>query len=281
MNVAVIGAGTMGHGIAQVAAAAGMDVVLHDTDGSRLEEALECVRANLDGGVAKGKVTVASREETLAHLGTEADLARAVAGAALVVEAVPEDLDLKHEVFQAVERHAVEGAVFATNTSSLPVEQIARVLRRPGRLVGMHFFNPVHLMPLLEIVRAEFTSEDAVETALRIGRLLGKQCIVVHDAPGFATSRLGVVLGMEAIRMVEQGVASPEDIDKAMTLGYRHPVGPLRLTDIVGLDVRLAIAAHLHRALESEAFRPPDLLRRMVREGKLGRKSGEGFYRWE
>jgi 3-hydroxybutyryl-CoA dehydrogenase len=171
--------------------------------------------------------------------------------------------------------------VLATNTSSLPVAKLAEATRRPELVVGMHFFNPVPLMPLLELVRAEKTSDATIAAATSIAVRLGKDPIVVRDTPGFATSRLGVLLGLEAIRMLEQGVASPEDIDKAMTLGYKHPMGPLRLSDLVGLDVRLAIAEHLHRELRSDAFKPPELMRRMVAEGKLGKKSGQGFYRWD
>src|SRR6185436_4259490 len=167
------------------------------------------------------------------------------------------------------------------NTSSLPIGAIASATRKPDRVVGMHFFNPVPLMPLLEIVRAETTSEATIEAVLAVASRLGKEAIVVRDSPGFATSRLGVLLGLEAIRMLEQGVASAEDIDKAMTLGYRHPMGPLRLTDLVGLDVRLAIAEHLHRELRSDAFEPPEMMKRMVAEGQLGKKSGRGFYRWD
>jgi 3-hydroxybutyryl-CoA dehydrogenase len=170
--------------------------------------------------------------------------------------------------------------LLATNTSSLPIGEIAAAVEHPERVVGMHFFNPVHIMALLEVVRGEATSETTIETAVAAGERMGKECIVVKDAPGFATSRLGVVLGLEAMRMFEQEVASAEDIDKAMTLGYRHPIGPLRLTDLVGLDVRLAIAEHLHRTLGSSAFEPPRLLREMVEKGKLGKKSGQGFYTW-
>jgi len=196
------------------------------------------------------------------------------------VEAVFEDAALKARLLEEAEAAAREGVVLASNTSSLSISGLAAGLRRPERFLGMHFFNPVHLMPLLEVVRGERTSPEVVERARAFGAALGKEVIVVRDAPGFATSRLGVCLGMEAIRMVEQGVASAEDIDKAMVLGYRHPVGPLRLTDMVGLDVRLAIGEHLARELGNAAFEPPALLRRMVAEGRLGKKAGRGFYEW-
>jgi 3-hydroxybutyryl-CoA dehydrogenase len=280
-RISVIGAGTMGHGIAQVASAAGFEVVLNDVSAERIEKGLEAIRASLEKGIAKGKVSPDRRDATLAGIRASTDLPEAVARADLVVEAVPESLDLKREVLGAADGAAPAGAVLATNTSSLSVARIAEATGRPGQVVGMHFFNPVQLMPLLEVVRSEATTEEAVRMACEVGSRLGKQTIVVRDSPGFATSRLGLVLGLEAIRMLEQGVASAEDIDKAMTLGYRHPMGPLRLTDLVGLDVRLAIARYLHDELGSEAFRPPELLERMVAEGKLGRKSGAGFYRWD
>jgi len=280
-RVAVIGTGTMGRGIAHVAAAAGMTVRLHDVTPDLVEKALARVKDALDQGVAKGKVEPSARDAALARLHPAELLEEAVAEADLVVEAIPESLDLKRELFARLDAAAPAAAVLATNTSSLPVASIAAATARPGRVVGMHFFNPVHLMPLLEVVRAEGTSAEVVDLAVATGRRMGKEPIVVRDSPGFASSRLGVVLGLEAIRMVEEEVASPEDIDKAMTLGYRHPMGPLRLTDLVGLDVRLAIAEHLHRELRSEAFRPPALMRRMVAEGKLGKKVGQGFYRWE
>ena len=280
-RVAVIGTGTMGRGIAHVAAAAGMTVRLHDVTPDLVDNALAKIREALDQGVAKGKVEPAARDAALARLHPAARLEEAVGDADLVVEAIPESLDLKRDLFARVDAAAPASAVLATNTSSLPVGAIAAATARPARVLGMHFFNPVHLMPLLEVVRASGTAADVVDLAVATGKRMGKEPIVVRDSPGFASSRLGVVLGLEAIRMVEEQVASPEDIDKAMTLGYRHPMGPLRLTDLVGLDVRLAIAEHLYRELKSEAFRPPALMRRMVEEGKLGKKVGQGFYRWD
>jgi 3-hydroxybutyryl-CoA dehydrogenase len=280
-RITVIGAGTMGHGIAHVSAAAGYDVVLHDLSAERVEKGLEAIRASLAKGIAKGKVSPEQRETTLSGIRTSTDLREAVGEADLVVEAVPESLDLKRGVLHDVDEAAPAGAVLATNTSSLSVARIAEATGRPGQVVGMHFFNPVQLMPLLEVVRSEATADAAVQAACEVGSRMGKETIVVRDSPGFATSRLGLVLGLEAIRMLEQEVASAEDIDKAMTLGYRHPMGPLRLTDLVGLDVRLAIARYLYDELGSEAFRAPELLERMVAEGKLGKKSGAGFYRWD
>jgi 3-hydroxybutyryl-CoA dehydrogenase len=279
-NVTVIGAGTMGHGISQVAAGAGYQVVIHDVSRPILDKALESIRSNLRKGVERGKVTSDEMEETLSRIRTDADISTAIRGANLVIEAVPESLDLKKKIFREVDSLAPDEVVFATNTSSLPVNEIASATRRGDKVVGMHFFNPVHIMPLLEIVRSPETSDETLRLAVEAGRRMGKECIVVKDSPGFATSRLGVILGLEAMRMLEAGVASTEDIDKAMTMGYRHPIGPLRLSDLVGLDTRLSIAEHLHRTLGSEAFRPPEILRRLVAEGKLGKKTGSGFYDW-
>ena len=279
-KVAVIGAGTMGRGIAQVAAMAGHEAVLSDVDEGQLERAMGAIRAALDKGVSLGKVEAAAREAALTRLSTATGLPGAVEGAQLVVEAVPESMALKRSVLAEIEAAAPEEAILATNTSSLSVTEMGADLRRPGRFLGLHFFNPVHIMALVEVVRAKETEASTVEQALAFVHGVGKEPIVVADSPGFASSRLGIVLGLEAIRMVEAGVASSEDIDKAMVLGYRHPMGPLRLTDLVGLDVRLGIARYLHESLDSEAFRPPRLLERMVDEGRLGRKSGHGFYEW-
>jgi 3-hydroxybutyryl-CoA dehydrogenase len=279
-RVVVIGAGTMGHGIAHVAALAGIDTTLVDVHPDALERGLSAIRKDLALGVEKGKVAAGARDAALGRLRSSLHLETAVRDATVVIEAVPEDLALKQNIFAQIDRHAPQHALLATNTSALPVSAIAGATARPEHVVGMHFFNPVHLMDLLEIVRGEATGESALERAKDLGRRLGKECIVVKDTPGFATSRLGVVLGLEAMRMLEEGVAAAEDIDKAMTLGYRHPIGPLRLTDLVGLDVRLAIAEHLYRALGRECFQPPQVLRTRVAEGKLGKKTGEGFYRW-
>jgi 3-hydroxybutyryl-CoA dehydrogenase len=280
-TIAVIGAGTMGRGIAQTASLAGYRVVLVDADSGALDRGNASIRQTLTTLVEKGKLDAPARDAALACLRTAGTLAEGVKNADLVVEAVPESLELKERVFRELDLAAPPHAILATNTSSLPVGTIAGATKRPEQVVGMHFFNPVPVMPLLEIVRAKTTSDATIAAVVAVASRLGKDPIVVRDTPGFATSRLGVLLGLEAIRMLEQGVATAEDIDKAMTLGYRHPMGPLRLTDLVGLDVRLAIAEHLHRELGSEAFRPPELMRRMVAEGSLGKKSGRGFYRWD
>ena len=280
MRVSVLGAGTMGHGIAQVSAMAGHDVVLRDVEAELVEEGLEQIRKNLEGGVEREKVTPEERDATLDRLETTTDLAAAVADADLVVEAVPEDLELKRSVFEDVEAEAPAEALLASNTSSLSVTAIAAGLERPERFIGLHFFNPVHIMGLVEVVVGERTTIATREAAEAYVEGLDKAAVVVTDTPGFATSRLGVALGVEAVRMVQEGVASPRDIDRAMELGYNHPMGPIELTDVVGLDVRLDILEHLTEEL-GERFRPPPVLRRKVRAGKLGRKAGEGFYLWE
>lgn len=276
----VIGAGTMGHGIAQVSAMAGHPTVLHDVDDNRIQHGLAQISANLEKGVARGKVTDEVRSETLARLSGQPDLAAAVAGAGLVIEAVPEDPDLKAKIFARLGGLMGSAAILGSNTSSLSVGDLARHAPDPTRFLGLHFFNPVHIMELVEVVHGPETSENTLDQALQFVAGLGKTPIVVRDSPGFASSRLGVALGMEAIRMLEEGVASAEDIDKAMELGYRHPMGPLKLTDLVGLDVRLDIARYLHKTLESPRFEPPALLERLVSEGRLGKKSGRGFYDW-
>ncbi len=277
-RAAVLGSGTMGHGIAQVLALAGISTRVHDVQAPALEAARGKVRANLDIGVEKGKVSAAARDAAVAALEFTTDFARAVEGAEVVIEAVPEKLELKRALFERLGQLPAD-VLLATNTSSLSITKIAAAAAHPERVVGMHFFNPVHLMKLVEVVRTETSARPAVELALALAVRLGKDPIEVADAPGFASSRLGIAIGLEAIRMVAAGVAAPADIDKAMTLGYGFPLGPLRLTDLVGLDVRLSIAEYLEKEL-GERFTPPQLLRDMVARGELGKKSGRGFYEW-
>lgn len=270
----------MGHGIAQVSAMAGHDVTLRDIESEIVADGIDAIRSNLEGGVERGKVTREEMDATLANVTGETDLATAIDGADLVVEAVPEDLDLKTTVLTDAEDVAGEDTTLATNTSSLSVTELASELHRPGNLIGLHFFNPVHIMSLVEVVVGERTDESTREFGVEFVAGIDKTPVVVRDVPGFASSRLGVALGVEAVRMVEEGVASPRDIDNAMELGYNHPMGPLELTDVVGLDVRLDILEYLRTEL-GERFKPPQLLKRKVRAGKLGKKSGEGFYVWE
>lgn len=278
-TVAVIGAGTMGHGIAHVAAQMGADVRLYDAVSGAARAGIDKIAKNLAKGVELGKVTAADRDAALGRLSTKDDLTAACTGADCVIEAVPERIELKREIFAIVDAAAPAHALFATNTSSLPVAQIAEAVRDGSRLVGMHFFNPVHVMKLVEVVRHAGSSAAAVALAVALAEKMGKTPITVNDSPGFASSRLGLVLGLEAIRMVEQGVASAADIDTAMKLGYGHPMGPLELTDLVGLDVRLGIAEYLAKAI-GPSFEPPQLLRDKVAAGQLGKKSGAGFYQW-
>ncbi|WP_152042047.1 3-hydroxyacyl-CoA dehydrogenase family protein [Salinigranum salinum] len=280
MHVTVLGAGTMGHGIAQVSAMAGHTVVVRDIEQSYVDDAFDAIESNLEGGVERGKVTEAEMTETLDRLSGTTSLSDALVDADLVVEAVPEDLDLKKETLREVEGLVDDSTVIASNTSSLSLTDILSALSTPGRGVGLHFFNPVHIMALVEVVVAEQTAPETRAFAHEFVEGIDKTTVEVADSPGFASSRLGVALGCEAMRMVQEGVASPADIDTAMELGYNHPMGPIELGDVVGLDVRLDILDYLREEL-GERFRPPQVLKRKVRAGKLGKKSGEGFYVWE
>ena len=278
-RVLVVGAGTMGQGIAQVTALAGYVTNLYDVEKERIDKAIANIKASTDKLVQKGKMLNEARSEMIGVLVASPDLEVASRDIDLVIEAAPEKMDLKVEVLAKVKAIAPAHAILGSNTSSLSVTEIGQRLGAGARTIGLHFFNPPPVMELLEIVKGLDTSEETVAKAQAIARRLGKTAIVVNDRPGFATSRLGVAIGAEAMRMLESGVASAADIDRAMELGYRHPMGPLKLTDLVGLDVRLAILEHLHREI-GEQFRPPTILRQMVRAGRLGKKTGEGFYKW-
>jgi 3-hydroxybutyryl-CoA dehydrogenase len=268
----------MGAGIAHAFLLAGAEVVVVERDVELADAAGARVRDSIAASVARG-TTTRSADDLGGALTTAVD-ASAFAGCELVIEAVPEDLPLKIEALARIEATIAPGAAIASNTSSLSIDTLAGALERPADFLGLHFFNPVPASDLVEIVLGSATSPDLAERARGWVTALGKTPVTVHDAPGFASSRLGVAIGLEAIRMLESGVASAEDIDAAMTLGYKHPVGPLRLTDIVGLDVRLGIAEYLHAEL-GDRFEPPALLRQLVAEGKLGRKTGQGFFTWE
>jgi len=278
-RIAVVGAGTMGHGIAQVAAVAGYETMLTDISQAALDQAVKQINQSLDGAVERGKLTREAAHGARNNLGLDTELEYAVKDADLVIEAIAEDLAAKQALFTRLGALRPR-AVLATNTSSLPVARIAEAASAPGQVIGMHFFNPVPVMRLVEIVPHSGTDPSVIDRAREVARRMGKTAIVVRDTPGFASSRLGVVLGLEAMRMVEQGVATAEDIDQAMELGYGHPMGPLRVTDLVGLDVRLAIAEHLHRELKDARYAPPEILRRKVEAGELGKKTGKGFYEW-
>ncbi len=278
-TASVLGAGTMGQGIAQVTASAGIATRVYDAVPYRAQQAVAAIGAQLAKLVAKGKMDGAQREQALARLTAADDVRAACEGTDLVIEAAPEDMALKAKVLAEAAASAPPAALLGSNTSSLSLTELGARIGAGDRTVGLHFFNPPPVMELLEVVRGLATSEATIDRARAFASDVGKTAIVVRDVPGFATSRLGVILGAEAIRMLESGVAGVADIDRAMELGYRHPMGPLKLTDLVGLDVRLAILEHLHREI-GEQFRPPSLLRQMVRAGKLGKKSGEGFYVW-
>ncbi len=267
----MLGAGTMGHGIAQVAAASGYDVLMRDIDEASTQRGMQSIERNLAKGIERGKVTEQERDETLSRIRATTDFAE-IGESDLVIEAAPENLELKQSLLRQTEELVTSNCIFATNTSSLSINEIAKVSNRPANVVGMHFFNPVHIMRLVEIVVSNETSDETTATVREVAQRMKKEPIVVRDVPGFASSRLGVTLGLEAMRMVEQGVASARDIDTAMELGYNHPVGPLKLTDMVGLDVRLSIAEYLHETLESETFRPPDILAPHGQRRKTGQK---------
>jgi len=278
-RAAVIGAGTMGHGIAQVLAMCGIETRLFDVDEAAVERGLSQICGNLDKGVDRGKVSAEARTAANGLLSGSTDMLAAVQDVHVVVEAVPERMELKQSIFKSLGDALGPDVLLASNTSSLSLTEIADAAAHSERVVGMHFFNPVHIMKLVEVVRTERSSDEAVQTAMELSRRMGKEPIDVKDAPGFASSRLGIAIGLEAMRMVEAGVASAEDIDKAMVLGYGFPMGPLKLTDLVGLDVRLSIAEYLTKELGAR-FEPPAILREKVNQGELGKKSGQGFYDW-
>jgi 3-hydroxybutyryl-CoA dehydrogenase len=276
-NVAVLGAGLMGRGIAYVSALGGYRTVLHDTSDKALDHATGEIAALLEKGVATGKVRGDDAAAAHKRLTAARRFEEAAHGADLVIEAVPEDMKLKVELFGALDKLAPAEAILATNTSSLSITEMAAATARPAQVVGMHFFNPVHRMKLLEIVRGLETSEATIAAASIVGERMGKECVVVRESPGFVTSRINAMIGNEAFYMLQEGVASARDIDRALKLGLNHPMGPFELVDLVGLDTRLAILKFLHRTL-GEKFRPCPLLEQYVAAGRLGRKSGRGVY---
>jgi len=278
-NVAVLGAGLMGRGIAHVAALGGFVTTLQDTSREQLEKATSEIGANLEKGVALGRVAEQDAIEARRRLRTVTSLDDAARQADLVIEAVPERMDLKVEIFAQLERVAPAHAILASNTSSLSITEMAAATRRAPQVVGMHFFNPVHRMKLLELVRALETSEKTLAACEEVGRRMGKECVTVRESPGFVTSRINAMIGNEAFYMLQEGVASAADIDKALKLGLNHPMGPFELVDLVGLDTRLSILRFLHRTL-GEKFRPCPLIEQYVAAGRLGRKSGRGVYEY-
>jgi 3-hydroxybutyryl-CoA dehydrogenase len=279
-KILVIGAGTMGRGIAGLCALSGHETWVFDADPDAQRAVRGHVEASWGRAIDRGKLSTEAAEKARHRLRI-AERLKAAADADFAIEAVPESIDLKQMVFSELDDLCPPRTVLASNTSSLSITRIARATGRRDRVVGIHFFNPVAAMPLVEIVRGKDTSSETEGRALELVRSLGKEAVRVFDSPGFATSRLGVALGLEAMRMIEEGVAGAADIDRAMELGYGHRMGPLKTTDLVGLDVRLAIAETLAAELPSDRFAPPEILRTLVAEGRTGRKSGEGFYRWE
>ena len=278
-TIAVIGAGTMGRGIAYAALAGGYRTVLEDVQPEQLAAAVKSIGEAFDEAIARGKSTAEQTTQALARLTTANSVDLACREADLVIEAVPEDLEMKIDIFCILEKFARPGAILASNTSSLSVTEIAAVTTRADRCLGLHFFNPVPKMKLLEIVRALETSEETIAACREVGRRMGKEVVVVRESPGFITSRINALIGNEAFYMLQEGIASAREIDTAMKLGLNHPMGPFELVDLVGLDVRLSILEYLHKTL-GEKFRPCPLLVQYVKAGRLGRKSGRGVFEY-
>jgi 3-hydroxybutyryl-CoA dehydrogenase len=276
-TIGVIGAGTMGRGIAYAAACGGYRTILEDVSPEMLEQGIAYIRQNLEEGVARGKVTEEQRNIALANLTTSRSVEDLCREADLLIEAVPEEMEVKAEIFTIFDKFALPAAILASHTSSLSITELAAITFRAENCIGMHFFNPVPKMKLLEIVRALETSEATVEACAEVGRRMGKEVVVIRESPGFITSRINAMIGNEAFFMLQEGIASAEDIDKALKLGLHHPMGPFELVDLVGLDVRLNILEYLHKTL-GEKYRPSPLLSQYVMAGRLGRKSGRGVY---
>ena len=267
----------MGRGIAYAAAFGGYNTILEDISRPMLEQAVSWIRQSFDEGVAKGKVEASVRDKALSLISTASNVEDAIRDADLIIEAVPEELEMKLELFTIFDKFAKPGAIFASNTSSLSITDFTDVTVSRDRCIGMHFFNPVPKMKLIELVRTPHTSDATVAACREVAGRMGKEVVIVNEAPGFITTRINALIGNEAFNMLEAGIASPEDIDKALKLGLNHPMGPFELVDLVGLDVRLNILEYLHRTL-GEKYRPNSLLRQYVSEGRLGRKAGRGVY---
>ena len=279
-KVVVLGAGTMGRRIAHVAAAGGLSVVLYDVSDTILQNALKTIRANMAKAVEKGKLEAGAMDEAVNRLSVETDLQHAATKADFVFEAVVEEVEVKKDLFRQLDSLCPPDVIFASNTSALSITELAGATKRPGRVIGTHFFNPVHLMPLVEIVRGLETSEETVMATTGVIETMKKEIVVIQDSPGFITSRVNVLIGNEAFYMLQEGIASARDIDKALRLGLNHPMGPLELVDLVGLDIRLNVLRDLHARL-GEKFRPCPLLVKYVKAGRLGRKVGRGVYEYE
>lgn len=278
-QITVIGAGLMGRGIAHVAALGGYETVLQDVSEDALRKALAVIREQMMKGVSLNKLTVEAAEEALTRIRTTAELTDAVQSAQVVIEAVPEQIDLKWQVYTTIDANCSPEAVIATNTSALSITELGSVLKDPSRFVGMHFFNPVHKMKLVEVIRGLETSDQTCRTAFDVSRRMAKDPVEVNESPGFVTTRVNALIGNEAFYMLQEGVARAEDIDKALRLGLNHPMGPFELVDLVGLDTRLRVLEYLHRTL-GEKFRPCPLMVKYVKAGRLGRKVGKGVYNY-
>jgi 3-hydroxybutyryl-CoA dehydrogenase len=276
-TIAVIGAGTMGRGIASASALGGYTTVLEDVSDSMLAKAIVWIRESLDEGVRRGKVDSTARDATLARITTSQVVDEAIRDAELIIEAVPEELEMKLELFTIFDKFAKPHAIFASNTSSLSISDFSDIVLDRDRCIGMHFFNPVPKMKLVEIIRTPHTSDETVAACVAVATRMGKETVIVREAPGFITSRINALIGNEAFAMLEAGIASAADIDKAVKLGLNHPMGPFEMVDLVGLDVRLRILDYLHSTL-GEKYKPSPLLRQYVRQGRLGRKSGRGVH---
>jgi 3-hydroxybutyryl-CoA dehydrogenase len=276
-TIAVIGAGTMGRGIAYAAAFGGYSTVLEDISPLRLKESLAWIAQSFAAGVARGKVDAAIRDRAANLITTANSVQDAIRDADLIIEAVPEEMEMKMELFTIFDKFSKPNAIFASNTSSLSISDMSELTVSRERCVGMHFFNPVPKMKLIELVKTLFTSEDTVAACSEVAARMGKEVVLVNESPGFVTTRINALIGNEAFAMLEAGVASAKDIDKALKLGLNHPMGPFELVDLVGLDVRLSILEYLHQSL-GEKYRPNGLLRKYVQEGRLGRKTGRGVY---
>jgi 3-hydroxybutyryl-CoA dehydrogenase len=276
-TIAVIGAGTMGRGIAYAAAFGGYSTVLEDISPQMLHESMRWITKSFDEGVARGKVDAQIRDHALSLIATAGSVEVAIRDADLIIEAVPEEMEMKMELFTIFDKFAKPDAIFASNTSSLSISDMSDLTVSRERCIGMHFFNPVPKMKLIELVKTQRTSQNTVDACTEVGRRMGKEVVLVQESPGFITTRVNALIGNEAFAMLEAGIASAEDIDKALKLGLNHPMGPFELVDLVGLDVRLNILEYLHQTL-GEKYRPNRLLKQYVQEGRLGRKSGRGVY---
>lgn len=278
-TIAVIGAGTMGRGIAYASALGGYGTVLEDVSPQILDAGVRWITQAFDEGVSRGKVEAKIRDRALSLISTATTVQDAIRDADLIIEAVPEEMEMKMELFAIFDKFAKPGAIFASNTSSLSISEMSELTVLRERCIGMHFFNPVPKMKLIELVKTPFTSEQTVKTCSEVAQRMGKEVVVVQESPGFLTTRINALIGNEAFAMLETGIASARDIDKALKLGLNHPMGPFEMIDLVGLDVRLSILEYLHQTL-GEKYRPNALLRKYVEEGRLGRKTGRGVYEY-